>query len=288
MRRRTSRKTRHRADLPVTRKGYRALHDNPTAGKCKKLRRRGSDDWPFFSADQASLPHRPERTLVSSTRCSPYTSADSSTYTAGEKHQELEPQEMMGIGLTSEEFNRRTNSRSPALSVEGPFELASQRFSAVNPKDVDEEPSPGTRPGRRRERQSRLRSSPGIRDLRVEASRSPSANPAGRLLPGGWYLRITYSIFSTNPMRVSRSAAEKTWCVRVSTHCCTYCVTVSALQLVQGPFNHFDPIMPLIRHVLGPGREAISPLVKSRWVIVHGLACLSCLHSLDDLIRAAW
>ncbi|KAI1610912.1 hypothetical protein EDD36DRAFT_306770 [Exophiala viscosa] len=168
LRRRTSRKLRGRADpFPVMRRGYRALHDDT-------------------AVDETSLPHRPQRTLLSSTRYSPSTAVDSSTYTMGEKRQGPEPQEMMGVGLTPEEFDRRSNSRSPALSVEGPVELASQRFSAVIPKDVDEEqPRPETRPGRRRERQSQLRSSPAIRDLRVEASRSPSANPAGRLLPSG-------------------------------------------------------------------------------------------------------
>ncbi|EXJ56020.1 hypothetical protein A1O7_08951, partial [Cladophialophora yegresii CBS 114405] len=45
-----------------------------------------------------------------------------------------EPQEVMGLCLSKDEFNRRTKSRSPANHhVDRPIELATQRFSANNP-----------------------------------------------------------------------------------------------------------------------------------------------------------
>ncbi|KAK5264834.1 hypothetical protein LTR96_009633 [Exophiala xenobiotica] len=101
------------------------------------------------------------------------------------KDKELEPQEIMGLGLSTDEFNRRNRSRSPVHSLDGPVELASQRFSAINPHIDDKCTLPELRHGRTKERSSRLRNSPGVHNLRVEASRSPSASPGRRLLPYG-------------------------------------------------------------------------------------------------------
>ncbi|KAK7906094.1 hypothetical protein LTR67_000820 [Exophiala xenobiotica] len=101
------------------------------------------------------------------------------------KDKELEPQEIMGLGLSTDEFNRRNRSRSPVHSLDGPVELASQRFSAINPHIDDKCTAPELRHGRAKERSSRLRNSPGVHNLRVEASRSPSASPGRRLLPYG-------------------------------------------------------------------------------------------------------
>jgi len=106
-------------------------------------------------------------------------------YTLTSKDKEVEPQEIMGLGLSTDEFNRRNRSRSPAHSLDGPVELASQRFSAINPHVNDKSTMPDLRHGRTKERSSRLRNSPGVHNLRVEASRSPSASPGRRLLPYG-------------------------------------------------------------------------------------------------------
>ena len=105
-----------------------------------------------------------------------------------------EPQEVMGFGLSEDEFDRRTKSRSPMnFLVDGPIELATQRFSANNP-DVEAkspllesiarpQPKAKVKPKSRArreakwDRQSRLRSRPAVVDLRTEASRSLSRGP---------------------------------------------------------------------------------------------------------------
>lgn len=108
-----------------------------------------------------------------------------------------EPQEVFGTGLTEDEFNRRTKSRSPANhSVDGPIELATQRFSANNPDaearspllETKQKPKPKLRPNRDEtsERHSRLRSRPAMVDLRAEASRSPSRGPARSFDSNDW------------------------------------------------------------------------------------------------------
>ncbi|ETI21582.1 hypothetical protein G647_07929 [Cladophialophora carrionii CBS 160.54] len=104
-----------------------------------------------------------------------------------------EPQEVMGLGLSEVEFNRRAKSRSPANHhVDGPIELATQRFSATNPEAEakspllearpKQKPKPNSRAKRENEdthpRQSRLRSRAALVDLRAQASRSPSRGPA--------------------------------------------------------------------------------------------------------------
>ena len=107
-----------------------------------------------------------------------------------------EPQEVMGLGLSQGEFNRRTKSRSPVNHlISAPIELATQRFSAGNPdaeakspllesksNEVPQSkprpnPNPNPNPNEKRERQSRLRARPAMVDLRAEASRSPSRGP---------------------------------------------------------------------------------------------------------------
>ncbi len=102
-----------------------------------------------------------------------------------------EPQEIMGLGLSEDEYIRRTKSRSPSSHIgDEPIELATQRFSANNP-DADAKspllearpkqrakPNPKARREEKRQRQSRLRSRPALVDLRAEASSSPSRRPA--------------------------------------------------------------------------------------------------------------
>ncbi|KAJ9602820.1 hypothetical protein H2200_012600 [Cladophialophora chaetospira] len=119
-----------------------------------------------------------------------------STYVTHPPH--TEPQEVMGFGLSEDEFNRRTRSRSPAnLLINGPIELATQRFSTNSPDaeaksplleaSPKQKPKPNTRAKRedKRQRQSRLRSRPAMGDLRAEVSRSPSREPARGSEPNG-------------------------------------------------------------------------------------------------------
>lgn len=132
------------------------------------------------------LPYRRETTpdvMVPAAFAPSYTFSSMSS----KEQVDLEPQEMMGLGLSLDDFNRRNRSRSPVHSLEEPVELASQRFSAVNPHVDDDRTVQETRYGRRKDRSSRLRSSPGIQNLRVEVSRSrsPSSSPGRRLLPHG-------------------------------------------------------------------------------------------------------
>ena len=115
------------------------------------------------------------------------------TYESAQTHHppHTEPQEVIGLGLSEDEFNRRTKSRSPSNQIGNePIELATQRFSANNPDTEAKSPllaarpkqRPKPKPRARREekgqRQSRLRSRPALVDLRAEASRSPSRGPA--------------------------------------------------------------------------------------------------------------
>ncbi|KEF55631.1 uncharacterized protein A1O9_08381 [Exophiala aquamarina CBS 119918] len=108
-----------------------------------------------------------------------------------EKAESIEPQEIMGVGLTEGDYIRRFKSRTPASAFGGPIELATLRFSAVNifakaekqllkPKQTTKaEADPKRKPEEPVERPSRLRSSPAISDLRAMAlSRSPSISPA--------------------------------------------------------------------------------------------------------------
>ncbi|OAL37657.1 hypothetical protein AYO20_03164 [Fonsecaea nubica] len=100
-----------------------------------------------------------------------------------------EPQEIMGLGLTPDEFNRRHASRSPVNhNIDGPVELATYRFSA-NPPDAEArspllETQPKVNPTDRLatdgelDSRSRLRSRPAVADLRGKVSRSPSRGPA--------------------------------------------------------------------------------------------------------------
>lgn len=98
-----------------------------------------------------------------------------------EKDEPLELQEIMGVGLTEEEYNRRFKSRTPVNALDGPVELATLRYSAADiyaaagatlfkpvakPSDITTE------------RSSRLRTSPASGNLRALAvSRSPSISP---------------------------------------------------------------------------------------------------------------
>lgn len=106
------------------------------------------------------------------------------------KPQNVEPQEIMGLGLTADEFSRRNKSRSPVYHTDGPVELATHRFSAPDPNFEATSPLLESKPrGKSREisqeRSSRLRTRPAIRDLRAEASRSPSRSPARGVDLGG-------------------------------------------------------------------------------------------------------
>ncbi|OQV06908.1 hypothetical protein CLAIMM_11415 [Cladophialophora immunda] len=103
--------------------------------------------------------------------------------------QDGEPQEIMGLGLTADEFNRRNKSRSPVNhNVEGPVELATHRFSANRPDAEARSPLLESRPkdkptdkpttNRKPDTRSRLRSRAAVVDLRAEVSRSPSRGPA--------------------------------------------------------------------------------------------------------------
>ncbi|OAP62669.1 hypothetical protein AYL99_01896 [Fonsecaea erecta] len=105
------------------------------------------------------------------------------------KSQDGEPQEIMGLGLTADEFNRRHKSRSPVHhSTDGPIELATHRFSS-NRADAEAgspllRSKPKDKPIRRQtvdgeaDTRSRLRSRAAVDDLRAEVSRSPSRGPA--------------------------------------------------------------------------------------------------------------
>ncbi|EXJ63517.1 uncharacterized protein A1O5_11566, partial [Cladophialophora psammophila CBS 110553] len=92
--------------------------------------------------------------------------------------QDTEPREIMGLGLTADEFNRRHKSRSPVNhNVEGPVELAAQRFSANHPDAEARSPLLESRPKDNSlakrgglDRQSRLRSRPAVADLHAELS----------------------------------------------------------------------------------------------------------------------
>jgi hypothetical protein len=102
-----------------------------------------------------------------------------------EKAEPIEPQEIMGTGLTEEEYKRRFKSRTPVSALDGPVELATLRFSAADIYAEAEKPllKPNgkrkPKPRQTTERSSRLRSSPAIGDLRALAvSRSPSISPA--------------------------------------------------------------------------------------------------------------
>ncbi|KAK5059779.1 hypothetical protein LTR84_009662 [Exophiala bonariae] len=98
------------------------------------------------------------------------------------KEDTLEPQEIMSVGLTEEEFTRRFKSRTPVNARDGPVELAALRFSATDmyaeaEKPLFEKTKPVSRPIQM-ERSSRLRASPAFEDLRALAvSRSPSISP---------------------------------------------------------------------------------------------------------------
>lgn len=109
------------------------------------------------------------------------------------KAESIEPQEIMGVGLTEEEYIRRFKSRTPVSALDGPVELAALRFSVaeiltdaakplLKPKHtpkVKANAEPKRKQKESMERSSRLRSSPGIGDLRAMAvSRSPSISPA--------------------------------------------------------------------------------------------------------------
>jgi len=109
------------------------------------------------------------------------------------KVESTEPQEIMGAGLTEEEYIRRFKSRTPVSAVDGPAELATHRFSAAEILADAEKPllkskqTPKAKSKRKStrkheesmERPTRLRSSPAIGDLRAMAvSRSPSISPA--------------------------------------------------------------------------------------------------------------
>lgn len=97
------------------------------------------------------------------------------------KEEPVEPQEIMGIGLTEEEFTRRSKSRTPVNALDGPVELAALRFSAADVYAEAEKPLVKPKKAPRlipRERSSRLRASPAFGDLRALAvSRSPSISP---------------------------------------------------------------------------------------------------------------
>lgn len=99
---------------------------------------------------------------------------------AFEKAEPTEPQEIMGTGLTEEEYKRRFKFRTPVSALNGPVELATLRFSAADIYAEAKNPllKPKPKPRQIPERSSRLRSSPAIEDLRALAvSRSPSISP---------------------------------------------------------------------------------------------------------------
>lgn len=123
-------------------------------------------------------------TLTSSTLSSPrlpFSPAPAYRSMTLSKEEPVEPQEIMGIGLTEEEFTRRSKSRTPVNALDGPVELAALRFSAADVYAEAEKPLVKPKKAPRlipRERSSRLRASPAFGDLRALAvSRSPSISP---------------------------------------------------------------------------------------------------------------
>ncbi len=88
----------------------------------------------------------------------------------------LDPQELMGLCISSEQLDRRQRSRTPRSAPTEPIELPTQRFSwfsmiwgserSISPEA--REPSPP----RGRSRQSRLHTCRKVEDLRSEARRT--------------------------------------------------------------------------------------------------------------------
>ncbi|KIY04181.1 uncharacterized protein Z520_00873 [Fonsecaea multimorphosa CBS 102226] len=120
---------------------------------------------------------------------SPFSSVPAYYSPRAPKPQDGEPQEIMGLGLTADEFNRRNKSRSPVNHiVDGPIELATHRFSANQPDAEAASPllesKPKDRPTKRLTKagepdsRARLRNRAAVFDLRAEVSRSPSRGPA--------------------------------------------------------------------------------------------------------------
>ncbi|KIW20943.1 hypothetical protein PV08_01522 [Exophiala spinifera] len=108
------------------------------AGVREIVRYQGQNDRSRSRTDSVAS-RDPYRREVTPDVMIPAAYAPSSTFSSmASKEHDLEPQEMMGLGLSVDDFNRRSRSRSPVHSLEEPVELASQRFSAVNPHVDDD------------------------------------------------------------------------------------------------------------------------------------------------------
>ncbi|KIX08364.1 uncharacterized protein Z518_03020 [Rhinocladiella mackenziei CBS 650.93] len=110
--RRTANGPLHREDVPLEHKG--CYQDRP-------------------GTILTPLPCYPESSPHVSSPGVPFSPAPTYASMPTPRPQEMEPQEIMGLGLTLDEFHRRTKSRSPANVGDEPVELATQRFAAVDP-----------------------------------------------------------------------------------------------------------------------------------------------------------
>ncbi|EHY52852.1 hypothetical protein HRR83_007596 [Exophiala dermatitidis] len=99
-------------------------------------------------------------------------SSPTPTYTSGgtPRFQEAEPQEIMGLGLSTEEFHRRSKSRTPAQSLGSPIELPSQRPSGMAPELEADSPLLDSRSRQTNERKSTLHNSTGYSDFGTDGS----------------------------------------------------------------------------------------------------------------------
>jgi hypothetical protein len=88
----------------------------------------------------------------------------------------LDPQELMGLCISSEQFDRRQRSRTPRSAPTEPVELPTQRFSWFSMIwGIERSISPDPRepsPPRGRSRESRLHTCRKVEDLRSEARRA--------------------------------------------------------------------------------------------------------------------